>query len=156
MEEAYRDRTQRCALSIGNARLDYSFTPTFGSGGTVEAFDKTGGSIFRMEFDGIADTVRLVKSGRLHAPVGVTRVMTSFAAREYDGLFLAMWLLGHKPLKPHRSRTYKTAILLRQGSEPIGKTVWHRYPFSGNLACGLSSLLLDVYGLESAVQLDVR
>lgn len=147
-------RAQRCSLLLGpSARLDYAFIPTIGVNGDVSGYDASGARTYHLPADDVADAVDGIKAGVLARPNDVVRVETSFAAREYDGLFVAMWLLGVAPIKPHRSRTYKTAIVCVQGGfdSPCARVVWHRYSFSGNLACGLSTLLRDVYGVRSRI-----
>lgn len=148
-------RTSRCTLFVGHARLDYAFTPTVGYGGTVTAYDAAGTPVYFVAADEIRDAALRINAQRPSPPPGIVRVETSFAACEYDGLLIAMWLLGHAPVKPHRSRTYRVAIAVCQGTgdQSTGWILWHRYTFSSELSVGLSMLLYDVYGVKSRIKI---
>lgn len=141
--------TTRCSLRVGRAQLDYAFTPTVGFGGTVEAYTRSGERVFLAESPNIRPMIESIRRGEMSRPGNVARVVTSYAADAYDGVFVAMWLLGRRPVVPHRSRTYRTAIVRRDGSgHPVTKLVIHRFAFSdGRLADGLSQLIAAVYGV---------
>ncbi len=142
-------KTDRCSLRVGKARLDYAFTPAVGSGGTVEAFTRSGERVFLAESPNIRGMIASIRAGDAKRPTNVTRVQASYAADEYDGIFVAMWLLGRRPVIPHRSHTYRTVVVERDANrQPLRQELRHRFGFSnGQLATGLSRLITTVYGV---------
>lgn len=85
-------------------------------------------------------------------PIGIVEVDTGYGVHAYDSLYCAMRLLGHTPVRPHRSRTYWSAI-----ADPAphnSHRVFHRFAFNrGRLPNGLAQLLGTVYGIAPSIEL---
>lgn len=142
-------QTVVCTFPRGNGRLRYSFS----AHGSVDRFIvrfRTGTE--RSYDDGEQNKLyrRLRADPLFEAPVGITEIETGYDYR-YDTLYSAMRLLGHAPVRPHRSRTYWTAIA-NPGPHNF-HVVFHRFAFKNDgLQRGLAELFETVYGLAPSIE----
>lgn len=139
----------------GSKCLHYIFDFDGGSCGLTISYED--GHIEHHDTQWVMALYDCIRAGEAKRPLAVKQVSLDYWTFAYDGLFVAMWLLGYSPVVKHRSRTYMTGILdIRKcgdlfGGErllPVGVILWHRYTFGqGQLHIGLPQLLLKVYGL---------